>query len=285
MHSLTTTLFNDSIDRLTPLYGKQEAKSLVFLIFENIFLLSRTEVLVGKELKKSDKIPTLELILNRLLNSEPLQYIIGTTEFYGNIFEVNPSVLIPRPETEELVQLIILENKNQTPISIIDIGTGSGCIAISLKKEIPQAQVYAADISKEALDTATKNAILNKVDIDFLELDILSKETILPETSIIVSNPPYVMHSEKALMQSNVLNFEPHLALFAEDSDPLIFYKAITEKALKYLLPKGKIYFEINEQFGKETAELLIQAGFSNVKILKDLSGKDRMVSGEKLFN
>lgn len=285
MHSLTTTLFNDSIERLTPLYGKQEAKSLVFLIFENIFLLSRTEVLVGKEVKNSDKIPTLELIVKRLLNSEPLQYIIGTTEFYGNLFEVNPSVLIPRPETEELVQLIILENKNQTPISIIDIGTGSGCIAISLKKEIRQAKVYAADISKEAIDTATKNALLNKVDIDFLELDILSKETILPETSIIVSNPPYVMHSEKVLMQSNVLNFEPHLALFAEESDPLIFYKAITEKAIKYLHPKGKIYFEINEQFGKETAELLIQNGFSKVKILKDLSGKDRMVSGEKLFN
>ena len=282
MQVSTLSIFKNCVDRLTPIYGEQEAKSLSFLIFENLFLLSRTEILVNKEINNVEKIPSLEPILERVMNAEPLQYILGITEFYGNSFEVNPSVLIPRPETEELVQLIILENKNQPIVSIIDIGTGSGCIAISLKKEISQAQVFAADISRDALVTAKKNALLNKVEVDFIELDILSTNTVLPKTSIIVSNPPYVLHSEKLLMQANVLDYEPHLALFTEEDNPLVFYKAITEKATKYLLPKGKLYFEINEQFGKETAALLIQAGFSEVKILKDLSGKDRMVRGEK---
>ncbi len=278
----SSELFKNTTQRLEKAYDKQEAQSLSFLLFENLFSLSRTQLLSGKEIKNPEQIPTLENYLERLLKFEPLQYILGSTEFYGNLFEVNSSVLIPRPETEELVRLIILENKNTSPLSILDIGTGSGCIAISLKKELPHAQVYAADISKEALITAKKNALLNKVTIEFIELDILSESTILPEVTVIVSNPPYVTHAEKIQMHENVLAHEPHLALFADDHNPLIFYKAIVKKATNYLQTKGKLYFEINEQFGKETADLLLQASFTEVIILKDLNEKNRMVRGEK---
>ncbi len=275
-------LFRQSYERLEKTYGKQEAQSLSFLLLENLFSLSRSEILTGKEIKNVEEIPLLNSYLERLLRFEPIQYILGSTEFYGYPFGVNPSVLIPRPETEELVQLIISENKKKSPLSILDIGTGSGCIAITLKKELPQALVYAMDISVDALDTARKNAALNNVAISFLHNDILSSETIIPETTIIVSNPPYVMLGEKQLMKANVLEHEPHLALFVEENNPLIFYKAIAEKAKKYLLQGGRIYFEINEQFGKETAEVLAEAGFKQVRILKDLHDKDRMVSGEK---
>jgi release factor glutamine methyltransferase len=274
--------FRQSVEKLEKAYGKQEAQSLSFLLLENLFSLSRSEILTGKKINE-EKISLLNNYTERLLKFEPIQYILGSTEFYGYSFEVNPSVLIPRPETEELVHLIISENKKKSPLSILDIGTGSGCIAISLKKELPQALVYAVDISEEALVTAKKNAVLNNVEISFLHKDILLPETIIPETNILVSNPPYVMQGEKKLMKANVLEHEPHLALFVEENNPLIFYKAIAEKAKKSLLPGGKIYFEINEQFGKETAEVLTKAGFKEVRILKDLHDKDRMVSGEKI--
>jgi release factor glutamine methyltransferase len=275
-------LFQQTSVVLEKAYGKREAQSLAFLLLENVFALTRSEILAGKQIERIQNVSLLDNYLERLQKFEPVQYILGSTEFYGYPFQVNPSVLIPRQETEELVQLIISENKKKAPLSIIDIGTGSGCIAITLKKELPQAFVYAADISKEALAIAQKNAVLNNAEISFLHKDILSAETIIPETNIIVSNPPYVMHTEKKLMAANVLEHEPHLALFVEEENPLIFYAAIAEKAKKHLLPGGRIYFEINEQFGKETAILLSQSGFKEVRVLKDLRDKDRMVRGEK---
>jgi release factor glutamine methyltransferase len=275
-------LFRQTSGMLEKAYGKQEAQSLSFLLLENLFTLSRSEILIGKETETSEKIFLLNHYIERLNNFEPVQYILGSTEFYGYPFEVNPSVLIPRPETEELVRLIISENRKKSTLSIIDIGTGSGCIAITLKKELPQALLYAVDISEQALATAQKNAVLNNAEVAFLHKDILSPETTIPETNIVVSNPPYVIHTEKKLMNANVLKHEPHLALFVEESNPLLFYKAIAEKARKYLLPGGRIYFEINEQFGKKTAEILTQTGFKEVRIIKDLHDKDRMVRGEK---
>jgi release factor glutamine methyltransferase len=274
-------LFRQTSAKLEKLYGKTEAQSLSFLLMEYLFNLTRTEILSGKLLSPDQKIIQLNEFTVRLNRSEPLQYIIGQTEFYGYHFNVSPSVLIPRPETEELVDLIIKENKNIRPLSILDIGTGSGCIAITLKKTIPEATVYALDVSIKALEVAKQNAQQNKTEINFIESDILSSQTPIPQTNLIVSNPPYVMHSEKELMKENVLAHEPSLALFVEDHDPLLFYRTISEKAKKNLLPKGKLYFEINEQFGNETAMLLEKADFKNIKILKDLSEKDRMVRGE----
>ncbi|HVD98208.1 MAG TPA: peptide chain release factor N(5)-glutamine methyltransferase [Cytophagaceae bacterium] len=279
MHS--EELFRQAADRLEKFYGKQEAQSLSFLLLQALYGWSRSEILATKQIPDLSKLNILESYLNRLEQSEPLQYILGQTEFYGYPFEVNPSVLIPRPETEELVQWIISENKNKATLSILDIGTGSGCIAIALKKNLPQATVYALDVSTQALETAKKNALLNQAEINFIDQNILSDTTGIPRTNIIVSNPPYVMEQEKPLMRKNVLAYEPSLALFVEDQDPLLFYRTIAEKAAQYLVPQGKIYFEINEQFGKETAELLTKTGFVKTRIMKDLSGKDRMVGGE----
>ncbi len=275
-------LFKHCTRKLEGTYGTQEAQALVFLLLENLFSLSRIEILADKKIAAPAPTSPLDSFIERLQKKEPIQYILGRTEFYGNPFVVNPSVLIPRPETEELVHLIHAENKDNNPLSILDIGTGSGCIAVSLKKLFPQATVYALDISAEALITAKNNTALNNVSVIFLEENILSSETVIPQTNIVVSNPPYVLHSEKKLMQTNVLDHEPHLALFAEDENPLIFYKAITEQAKKRLLPNGKLYFEINEQFGLETAELLREAGFTAIQVLKDLNGKDRIVRGER---
>ncbi|HWZ21502.1 MAG TPA: peptide chain release factor N(5)-glutamine methyltransferase, partial [Cytophagaceae bacterium] len=256
MTTSSAVLFRQYSEKLEGIYGAQEAKSIVFLLLENLFFLSRPEILSDKKVLIENN-NLLDSYTERLLRGEPIQYILGQTEFYGYSFEVNPSVLIPRQETEELVHLIISEHKKKNVGSILDIGTGSGCIAISLKKAFPQASVYALDVSEEVLATAKRNALVNKVEINFLKKDILLTDSSIPETTIIVSNPPYVLHSEKKSMKNNVLEHEPYLALFADDENPLIFYKAIAEKAKKYLLPDGQLYFEINEQFGKETAELL----------------------------
>ncbi len=281
----STNLFRETSEKLEDIYGKQEANALAFLLMEELFLLSRTEVLADKKINTESKKDILEDYISRLQKSEPIQYVFGHTDFFNLRFEVNPSVLIPRPETEELVQLIIEENKNKTSLSILDIGTGSGCIPIALKNILNQATVFAFDVSTEAIAVAKKNADLNKTEISFSEKNILLSDTEIPRTDIIVSNPPYVTNSEKKEMKENVLAHEPHLALFVEDNDPLVFYKAITLKAKEYLLPKGRLYFEINEQFGKETAELLVKAGFEEVRIIKDLSGRDRIVKGILIKN
>ena len=276
-------LFRSCSKQLEGIYGAQEAGAISFLLLENLFSLSRTEILADKKLEIEEKKERLSHSIDRLRHNEPIQYILGQTEFYGLPILVNPSVLIPRQETEELVQLIISEHENKKNSSILDIGTGSGCIAIALKKALPQSAVYAMDVSEQVLSMAKKNAELNKVEIQFLEKNILLPETTLPETTIIVSNPPYVLQSEKKEMKENVLAHEPHLALFVEDSDPLLFYRTIVEKAKKYLLKDGSLYFEINEQFGKETIKLLTDTGFTEVRSWKDLNRKDRMIRAKKI--
>ena len=223
--------------------------------------------------------------LQRLNDSEPIQYITGKTFFFNSTFEVNSFTLIPRPETEELVQLILSENTSAAP-EIIDIGTGSGCIAISLAKELKSASVSALDISTEALTVAKKNAETNDVKISFIELDFLQqKERIKNTFDIIVSNPPYVLESEIPEMRKNVLDYEPHLALFVEDNEALKYYDALLSFASTNLNPNGYVYAEINEQKGLEMLALASEYGFANAVILKDMFSKDRIFKAQKLIH
>jgi len=208
----------------------------------------------------------------------PIQYILGETEFYGLPFRVNDSVLIPRPETEELVDWIRSENNRNEALNILDIGTGSGCIAIALKHEFPNAAVEAFDISDKALETARSNAGLNKLDVEFSKVDILNVADQSKKWDIIASNPPYIPELEKSEIEANVLEHEPHLALFVPDNDPLLFYRHIALFAKKQLNPNGKLYFEIHRDYGKECMELLASLGFSEIELRKDISGNNRMI-------
>jgi release factor glutamine methyltransferase len=219
-------------------------------------------------------------IIRDLKSYKPIQYIIGKTTFYNLSFNITPDVLIPRPETEELVDWIIKENPKKYK-KILDIGTGSGCIAISLAKNLPGNIVYASDISNDALTVTKNNSKLNNVHIQIIQLDVLNSDNQLNEKfDIIVSNPPYVTEKEKKLMHKNVLDFEPELALFVPDNNPLLFYRAIIDFGMNHLNPEGKIYFEVNESYGKETALLLEERNFQDISLKKDINGKDRMLRG-----
>jgi release factor glutamine methyltransferase len=265
---------------LSEIYSQQEIDSLIVLIFEKIKGYSRTQLLLKHDEQLSDLEHTkLEEILVRLKKHEPIQYVLGTTEFYGIEFRCVSGVLIPRPETEELVDWIIKENKTTAP-TIMDMGTGTGCIAISLQKNIPDSIVFACDVSPVCLKTAKENAELSKSELTVIEYDILNNlpEREFPEFDIIVSNPPYVRDSERALMEKNVVAFEPGLALFVPDNDPLVFYFRIASFAAKNLKNGGRLYFEINEVFGEEICKALQKIGFTNIDLRKDINGKDRMV-------
>ena len=266
--------------RLSTLYGKEELESITKLIYEKVLGLTRLQVYLNQhETISATKLVQIKEIISRLAQFEPIQYILGETEFYSLKFIVNQAVLIPRPETEELVEWIVNDYQNLSP-QILDIGTGSGCIPVSLLKNLPKASAEAWDISTEALEVAKMNASLNQVDIGFFYADILNGR--LPENQksydIILSNPPYVTIAEQTHMLRNVTDYEPGLALFVPDSDPLIFYRLIAEIALVQLKPGGNIYFEINEKFGNEVVELLKSKGFINIILKKDINGKDRMV-------
>lgn len=273
---------SEFLDQLSPIYGSDEAESFFFLILENKHQLKRIDLALDLGLEFSDaEINVWNAILEQLKLQIPIQYLLGTTHFFGLEFYVNKDVLIPRPETEELVDWIIKNQKLKVEshkIKILDIGTGSGCIAISLAKNLINAQVFAIDISEKALATAQKNADLNKVNVNFIQKNILETANLDQDFDIIVSNPPYVRNLEKAEIQKNVLDNEPHLALFVEDNDALIFYKKIAELALKNLSKNGVLYFEINQYLGKETEELLKNLGFKNIELRKDIYGNNRMI-------
>lgn len=260
-------------------YPAEEVVSFFNWLCENYLSLKRVEIpLELKRILIDDELSLLDNALHQLEKDVPIQYVLGETEFLGMKFKVSPGVLIPRPETEELVELIIKE-ASKDEISILDIGTGSGCIAISLAKHLPKASVTALDISAVALQIAKSNAEMNQVEIDFVESDILKLESLEKNWDVIVSNPPYVLNSEKEKLQNNVLAHEPHSALFVSDNNPLLFYRKIAQLAKKHLTKNGKLYFEINEAFGDEVVQLLESIGFNNVRLLKDVYGKNRMMS------
>lgn len=279
-------LGNTFILNLNKIYNEDEAQAIYLIALEHVLKYRRADYLLNKtEVIPPEKLNKLEGILTTLQTGKPIQYITGETIFYGLPFKVNSSVLIPRPETEELVDWIISVCKSRFYISqqnlkIIDIGTGSGCIAISLKKYLPNAKISAIDIAKDSLATAESNADLNEVAIDFIEQDILEVQNFKIETqySIIVSNPPYVTENEKSSIHENVIANEPHRALFVSNDNPLIFYDAIADFALKNLRPDGLLFFEINEYLGKQTVDLLTFKGFINIELKKDMQGKDRMI-------
>ncbi len=278
-------------DALKNIQDEQEIESFFFILTEYLHNLKRVDVALNPNFELSDAaIEKWNSILTELKLEKPIQYITGEAWFYGLQFEVNENTLIPRPETEELVEWILNSpiTQHQTPITILDIGTGSGCIPISLKSNVPQANVSAIDVSEQALEVAKRNAALNKVTINFIQANILEVQDLskLPSSmshhpsfyNIIVSNPPYVRNLEKQEIKKNVLDYEPHLALFVEDTDVLLFYRKIAQLALKNLTPNGLLFFEINQYLGKETVELLQNLGFKNIELKKDIYGNDRMV-------
>lgn len=275
------TYFNEA---LLGFYPETEIDSFFNMLSEHVLKMKRIDisqnlyaVVSGKKYEK------FQAAVERLKKNEPIQYIIGDTEFYGLELKVTPSVLIPRPETEELVDLIIKSSKEESNISILDIGTGSGCIAIALAKHLPNADIFALDVSPEALKIAEQNAEINNVEVTFMEADILDWNFEDLQFDVIVSNPPYVRELEKEAMSANVLDHEPHLALFVDDDDALLFYKTISDVAAKVLKPNGLLYFEINENLGKDTVELLSDSGCFNAELKKDIFEKDRMIKANKL--
>lgn len=271
--------------KLCDIYEEKEADNMLFMILMEITGLNKAGILINHEQAVSEsELLTIHFAVKDLLKEKPIQYVLGKTEFYGLPFIVNSKVLIPRPETEELVAMVIEELKLEPTQNVLDIGTGSGCIAVTIKKKIPKAKVTALDISSFALDIAKENALLNKVRIDFKIFDLLNWKGWENEEKfdIIVSNPPYVRNLEKKEMKPNVLNYEPEIALYVEDNNPLIFYKRISDFAKLHLKSGGKIFCEINQYLAEETRSLFKQHNFSNVDIRKDMSGNYRILHCEK---
>jgi release factor glutamine methyltransferase len=276
-------MFHQQLDEL---YGANEVDSFFKLLLEHHLNLNSIDLVLKPDITiKKDAYNSFLDALNRLKLEEPIQYILGETEFFGLPFKVNTDTLIPRPETEELVQWILDHGLlNQ---SVLDIGTGTGCIAIALAKNFKKAHVHALDISAKALMIAKANAIKNSVDIKFIEADILNfpnteLDLVSQQFDIIVSNPPYVRELEKSQIKNNVLKHEPHLALFVENDDPLQFYKVISEFAVHKLKPKGLLFFEINQYLGKEIQLLLKKLHFESIELKKDMFGNDRMIKAIK---
>ena len=271
---------------LEKIYSSNEANALIMILLEHYFGIDRVKIAMEPELRLSEsEMLTLHFAVKELLKNKPVQYILGETEFCGMRFLVDENVLIPRPETEEMVQMIVVRTgcgvETDGRPSILDIGSGSGCIAISLAKLLKNSIVTAVDVSEKALEIAKKNAEANGVDVRFVLDDILNPqnpELIDNQFDIIVSNPPYVCESEKSEMRANVLDYEPSSALFVSDNDPLIFYRKILEFAHKSLKPDGQVWFEINEKFGKEMQNLCHEKGFKNVEIIKDFRERDRIL-------
>lgn len=264
-------------------FSEEEILFLFRILCEDFFDLPRHKLALQLDQQLSLEQQTeLDNALLLLQKEYPLQYIIGHTEFYGLKIKVNSSTLIPRPETEQLVDWIISSTNKNKEVKIVDIGTGSGCIAISLAKYLPGSKVFALDISAEAIKTAKENALLNKVSVQFDEMDILNSPELNQTFDIIVSNPPYVLESEKEMMKKNVLDYEPATALFVKDTDSLLFYRAIAKLSKEKLNPGGHLFFEINENKGDQTVDLLKKLDFVNIEIKQDYREKDRMIRAQK---
>lgn len=271
------------LDELIKNYPINEIESFFYMLTEHYLALRRLDIALNPNLiLKESMAPFFTEALAKLKKEFPIQYIIGSTDFMGLSFKVDENVLIPRPETEDLVSWILSSFEDKKDIKILDIGTGSGCIPISLASRMEDVHVEAMDISEKALNMARFNAEINKVTIDFILEDILETSQLNPSYDIIVSNPPYVRESEKKFMQKNVLKHEPKLALFVRDDDPLVFYEKIAQLSFPALKNKGQLYFEINQYFGEELIKLLNEIGFHTVELKKDIYGEDRMVRAIK---
>lgn len=271
------------IEKLGSIYDRLEAETIFYIVLKDVNQMTRVRLALDPDSTFSgSEVKRITQYLDRLLTHEPWQYILGETTFYGFDFKVTPDVLIPRPETEELVDWIIKRHTNQYQLAIADICTGSGCIAISLAKKLDVAQTSAIDISKEALLIANKNAKNLDVAINFELKDVLKMDVLSHKCDVIVSNPPYIRNLEKIEISPNVLDHEPHLALFVEDHEALIFYKKIASLALDSLHEGGVLYFEINQYLSEEMYELLVSVGFKDVQLKKDIFGNFRMISGTK---
>ena len=277
-------LFKDLIHQIAFPESKEEIREQVFMLIQHFMGYSKTEILSGKEIPQNpDLLESLKHSIKRLNAGEPVQYITGHQFFYGRAFSVTSDVLIPRPETEGLIDEIcsFFHSRLESP-TLLDLGTGSGCLSVTLALEIPGAKIKATDISEKALEVARQNALKWNANIDFFLHDMLQQD--LPQGTYdgVVSNPPYVSMAEKSSLQKQVIQFEPHQALFVPDDDPLIFYKALVKKVFPSLKDGGILCVEIHENFGKEIAARFQQEGYSSVKILQDTQGKDRIVRGEK---
>ena len=270
---------------LSQLYPAHETDSICDIIFKHLMNFKKFDRYLQPDAAIPDQLKTqIYDIIQQLKQNKPIQYILGMADFYGLTFEVNSAVLIPRPETEELVYWIIHDYQKATP-RIVDIGTGSGCIAIALAKSLPGATICAVDISEDALDVACKNAGRNKVEVEFHKLDILLEN--IPDFGrfdIVVSNPPYITTAQKEQIEPNVLDYEPHLALFVPENDPLVFYKAIGRFAQKMLKKNGTLYFEINEALPEETAAAIEPLGFT-AELKKDIQNKYRLLKAKRYDN
>ncbi len=266
------------------LYEENEIQSFFYLLCEHYLKMDRTSIILNPEYALSEsELLKFNFAIKDLKKEKPIQYILGKTDFCGFSFQVNEHTLIPRPETEELVHWIYDEQKTEKSLQILDIGTGSGCIAISLAKLLPNANISAIDISSEALKIAKANNIQLDASVSFELMDILNpSRNLKSKFDLIVSNPPYVLESEKELMKTNVLDNEPAQALFVRDNDSLLFYRRILDFAQDNLLPKGKIYFEINEKKAKETVVLLEEYNYSNIDVRKDIFERQRMIRAIK---
>jgi release factor glutamine methyltransferase len=270
--------------QLYHLYDNREAANIADWVMEHITGWKKIDRIVNKQVPLlPEKLALLEQFTQELLAHKPVQYVLHEAWFCGMPFYVDENVLIPRPETEELVEWVAEEAKPNA--TILDIGTGSGCIPIALKKKLPNATIYSCDVSADALEVAKRNAVTLKADIQFVHVNFLQNREQLDPVDIIVSNPPYIPVSNKSTMQPNVLQYEPHLALFVENDDPLLFYNTIADFAQHKLLPGGAIYVEIHEDLGEQTKALFSGKGFAAVELRKDMQGKDRMVKAVKVFS
>jgi release factor glutamine methyltransferase len=269
------------IGEITLPESREEKQSIALFVMEKLYGLDLTRVLTTEYVHDVQE-STLDAIVQRINRHEPLQYIFQEAHFFGMTFSVTPAVLIPRPETEQLIELVMAETGNKQGVTLLDVGTGSGCIAISLAKSLSNAQVYALDVSDAALAIARKNADALQATVLFDKYDVLLDKLPYRNLSAIVSNPPYVMRSEMQKMDANVVAYEPHLALFVPDDDALIFYKGIANQAKTILAPDGKIFVEINEQLGLTVCEVFRSAGFSKTKIVKDIFKKERIVTASQ---
>lgn len=267
---------------LEPLYGNGEARAVTDYVLDVCFGLSKADILCGAvEEMTAEKTVELNKIFNRLTKGEPVQYVLGRAEFCGRWFSVRPGVLIPRPETEELCAWITADSKASASPEVLDIGTGSGCIAITLQLDMPESKVTAWDISADALDVARENAQQLGANVNFVKLDALNAKPE-GEWDVIVSNPPYICEKEKKDMAVNVLEHEPHTALFVPDADPLLFYRAITRLAVQTLSKGGRLYFEINPIYADDTCHMMRAEGMTAVELRSDMYGKQRMAKGVK---